>query len=108
MAVEGQAQTAPEYIVHHLTHRSTAPQSGFIDFSVFNVDTIFFSIATLAITLGVLWLASRRATSGVPGRFQAFMEDAGRDGRGTEQVDRPWRPPLHRAARAYGFHLDLS
>jgi F-type H+-transporting ATPase subunit a len=74
MAVEGQAQTAPEYIVHHLTHRSTAPQSGIIDFSVFNVDTIFFSVATLAITLGVLWLASRRATSGVPGRFQSFIE----------------------------------
>jgi F-type H+-transporting ATPase subunit a len=74
MAATGQAPTATEYIVHHLSHLSTAKQKVIVDFSVVNIDTIFFSVATLAITLLVLRAAARRATSGVPGKFQAFIE----------------------------------
>ncbi len=39
-----------------------------------NVDTIFFSVACLALTLFLLYRAAQRATAGVPGRFQAFVE----------------------------------
>jgi F-type H+-transporting ATPase subunit a len=74
MAASGQAPTATEYIVHHLTHLSTGKQKSIIDFSVFNVDTIFFSILVLCGVLLVLWLAARKVTSGVPGRFQAAVE----------------------------------
>jgi len=35
------APTAGEYIVHHLTHLQNQPMSGVIDFSVFNLDSIF-------------------------------------------------------------------
>ncbi len=70
----GQAPTATEYIVHHLTHLSAGKQSVIVDFSVVNVDTIFFSVACLALTLFLLHRAARRATAGVPGRFQAFVE----------------------------------
>lgn len=69
-----QAPTATEYIVHHLTHLSTAKQKFIVDFSVVNVDTLFFSVACLALTLFLLQRAARAATAGVPGRFQAFVE----------------------------------
>jgi len=69
-----QAPTATEYIVHHLTHLSTGKQKFIVDFSVVNVDTIFFSVACLALTLFLLYRAAQRATPGVPGRFQAFVE----------------------------------
>jgi F-type H+-transporting ATPase subunit a len=74
MAASGQAPTATEYIVHHLTHLSTGKQKSIIDFSVFNVDTIFFSVLILGCVWLLLWLAARNVTSGVPGRFQAAIE----------------------------------
>jgi F-type H+-transporting ATPase subunit a len=74
MAATGHAPTATEYIVHHLTHLSTDKQKSIIDFTVFNVDTIFFSILVLCGVLLLLWLAARKVTSGVPGRFQAAVE----------------------------------
>jgi F-type H+-transporting ATPase subunit a len=69
-----EAPTATEYIVHHLAHNATGKQKFIVDFSVVNVDTIFFSVACLALTLFVLYRAAQRATPGVPGRFQAFVE----------------------------------
>jgi F-type H+-transporting ATPase subunit a len=69
-----QAPTATEYIVHHLTHLSTGKQGFIVDFSVVNLDTLFFSICCLGLTLFLLHRAARRATPGVPGRFQAFVE----------------------------------
>jgi len=74
MAATGQAPTATEYIVHHLTHLSTGKQKSIIDFTVFNVDTIVFSVLVLCGVLLLLWLAARKVTSGVPGRFQAAVE----------------------------------
>jgi F-type H+-transporting ATPase subunit a len=69
-----QAPTATEYIVHHLTHLSAGKQTFIVDFSVVNVDTMVFSVACLALTLFLLYRAAQRATPGVPGRFQAFVE----------------------------------
>jgi F-type H+-transporting ATPase subunit a len=37
-------------------------------------DTLAFSLITISIVLGMLYLAARRATSGVPTRFQALVE----------------------------------
>ncbi len=69
-----QAPTATEYIVHHLTHNATEKQKFIVDFSVLNLDTIFFSVVCLLLTLALLRAAAKRATAGVPGRFQAFVE----------------------------------
>ena len=66
--------TAGEYIVHHLTHFQNHPMKGVIDFSVYNIDSIFWSILTGVIGSLLLWKAARNATSGVPGRFQAAVE----------------------------------
>ena len=76
MAADGvtHAPTASEYIIHHLGHLSTKHQEKIIDFSVVNLDTIFWSVAMGIVACTLMWLAARRATSGVPGRFQAFVE----------------------------------
>jgi len=77
MAAQGQdshAPTAGEYIVHHLQHLQSGKQSAVVDFSVVNLDSVFYSIALGVLGCWLLWLAARKATSGVPGRFQAAVE----------------------------------
>jgi len=74
MAAEGHAPTAGEYIVHHLTHLQNKKPEGPFDLSVFNFDSIFFAVMLGALGCFVLWRAARKATSGVPGRFQAAVE----------------------------------
>jgi len=72
--VAEQGKTAGEYIVHHLTHFQNHKPANVVDFTVFNYDSIFWSVLLGAIGCWVLWLAARKATSGVPGRFQAAVE----------------------------------
>ena len=77
MATQGQethAPTAGEYIVHHLQHLQTGKQTGVVDMSVMNMDSLFFSITLGVLGCWLLWLAARKATAGVPGRFQAAVE----------------------------------
>ncbi|MDQ6640691.1 MAG: F0F1 ATP synthase subunit A [Pseudomonadota bacterium] len=74
MAAEEHALTPGEYIIHHLTHFGTGKPKGLVDFSVVNFDSVFFSFALGAIGCFLLWRAARKATSGVPGRFQAAVE----------------------------------
>jgi F-type H+-transporting ATPase subunit a len=66
--------TASEYIVHHLGHLATHHQEKIVDFSILNMDTIFWSVFAGVIGCLLMWLAARKATAGVPGRFQAFVE----------------------------------
>jgi F-type H+-transporting ATPase subunit a len=74
MAAEEHALTPGEYIIHHLTHFGTGKPKGLVDFSVINFDSVAISIGLGVITCFFLWLAARKATSGVPGRFQAAVE----------------------------------
>lgn len=70
------APTAGDYVVHHLTQLNTSghAQTSIVDFSVFNLDTFFFSVAVGAIGLFLMWRLARSVTSGVPGRAQAALE----------------------------------
>jgi F-type H+-transporting ATPase subunit a len=70
------APSAGEYIGHHLTHLNSIghKQAAVIDWSVINVDTLFWSVAMGALAIFLLARAASRATSGVPGRFQAAVE----------------------------------
>ena len=70
------APTASEYIVHHLGHLNNTghKQSLIADFSVVNYDTLFWSISMGLLVVFLLWLGDRRATAGVPGKMQAFVE----------------------------------
>jgi F-type H+-transporting ATPase subunit a len=77
MAAEGHETAAPsagEYIIHHLQHLQNGTQKGIADFSVVNMDSLFFSILLGLIGCFFLWRAAKSATSGVPGRFQAAVE----------------------------------
>ena len=68
------APTASEYIRHHLGHLANHHQEGPVDFNVLHYDTIFWSIAMGVLACLVMWMAARKATAGVPGRFQAAVE----------------------------------
>jgi F-type H+-transporting ATPase subunit a len=68
------APSAGEYIGHHLKHLQNKEMSGVIDFSVFNIDSIFWGILLGVLGSLFLWKAASKATSGVPGRFQAAVE----------------------------------
>jgi F-type H+-transporting ATPase subunit a len=70
----GQGPTAGEYIVHHLTFWQNKRPGNVVDFSVFNWDSMFWAILLGAVTCFFLWSAARKATAGVPGRFQAAVE----------------------------------
>lgn len=62
------------YISHHLTHLASGKQQGLFDPNVLHLDTIFFAVLCGVLVLLALRMAARKATAGVPGRFQAFVE----------------------------------
>lgn len=70
------APTASEYVVHHLTNfnQSGHAQENIIDWSLVNIDSMFWSFGLGILTVFMLWRVASRATSGVPGRFQGFIE----------------------------------
>ena len=71
-AAEQAAESAPsgsEYIVHHLQNLQVGH-----GFWTFNVDSIFFSVLLGLIFVVSFWVAARKATAGVPGKFQNFVE----------------------------------
>jgi F-type H+-transporting ATPase subunit a len=65
-------QTTSEYIQHHLTNLSSVhADKGF--WSI-HIDTLLVSAVLGLIVFGTMWLAARKATSGVPGGLQNFVE----------------------------------
>ena len=75
MAADANAPTASEYIVHHLTHWQNKPQTEIVDFSVFNLDSIFFSVLLGIVGSFFLWKVApchvRRARA-LSGRCRNF------------------------------------
>jgi F-type H+-transporting ATPase subunit a len=69
MATEG-AQTPNEYIVHHLTNL----RAGGEGFMAINADSVFFAVLLAIVFGGSFWLVARKASAGVPGRGQNFVE----------------------------------
>ena len=68
----GSELTPTEYINHHLTFFTKPLGTG--DFWAINVDTVVTSVVLGIIGFGFLWWVVRGATSGVPGKRQAFVE----------------------------------
>ncbi|VTU13139.1 F-ATPase subunit 6 [Variovorax sp. SRS16] len=98
-----QGQTAGEYIIHHLTYFQSHKPSGVVDFTVFNFDSLFFSILLGVIGCWLLWLGARKATSGAPGRFQAAVEIL------VEMVDNQAKGLVHNAtSRKFVAPLGLT
>lgn len=68
--------TPTAYIAEHLQNLNNigGAQSSIIDFNVINLDTLFWTLMMGFLAVGFLLIAAKRATSGVPGRFQALVE----------------------------------
>ena len=71
MATE-HAQTATEYIGHHLTFLHQPIGEG--AFWAVHVDTLVTSLLLGVLAVGLLWWGAQGATSGVPTKRQAFFE----------------------------------
>ena len=69
----GEALTPTSYIQHHL-HNLTfkVVQEG--GFWTIHVDSIVTSVLMGLVMVACFWLATRKATAGVPGKWQAFVE----------------------------------
>src|SRR5579864_567259 len=65
---------ATDYILHHQKNLVNEPAHGIVDFSVINYDTVFFSVLLALLFFGLFWMVARRATAGVPGQVQNFIE----------------------------------
>ncbi len=74
--VAQKALTPTEYIAEHFQNLNTlhAKQEAIVDFSIVNLDTVFWSLLMGLVVVAFLLVAARRATAGVPGRFQALVE----------------------------------
>ncbi|MGI8561187.1 MAG: F0F1 ATP synthase subunit A [Luteimonas sp.] len=61
-----------QYIQHHLQHLQW--KVGDSAFMTINVDSVFFALLLSALFLFFFIRTARKATAGVPGKFQAFVE----------------------------------
>jgi len=72
MAAEHEALTPSSYIGHHLTFfEKPVGQGGFWSL---NLDSLLVSVLLGIAGIGFIWWVVRGATSGVPGKRQAFVE----------------------------------
>jgi F-type H+-transporting ATPase subunit a len=97
MASESGHDTS-SYILHHLTNLKLDLHTWRIDpeatgFWVINLDSIVFSLALALIFVAMFRVAARKATSGVPGGWQSFIELC------VQSVDSQVRDAYHHGAR---------
>jgi F-type H+-transporting ATPase subunit a len=69
-ASQASLPTTTEYIKHHLTFLN----NGHGEFMYMNLDTFWISAIIGAIMFGVFYKAANKATAGVPGKLQNFVE----------------------------------
>ena len=86
MAAEAEL-TPTSYIQHHLKNLTHSVGEG--SFWTLNVDTFVTALLMGLFMVFIFWLATRKATAGVPGKWQAFVEIC------LEFVDRQARDTYH-------------
>ena len=69
MAAESGGGGSAGYIEHHLTNLQAGE-----GFWTFHIDSLFYSVLLGVLFAGSFYFAARRATAGVPGRWQSFVE----------------------------------
>ncbi|MCE0559342.1 MULTISPECIES: F0F1 ATP synthase subunit A [unclassified Motilimonas] len=69
MAAQGEALTASGYIQHHLTNLAVGE-----GFWTWHIDSLLFSVGLGALFLWVFYKVGQKATVGVPGKLQCFIE----------------------------------
>ena len=72
MSVEHEPVSQTEYIQHHLHHLQVPVGEG--TFMRINIDSVFFFALMALVFLFVFLRVSRKATAGVPGKLQCFIE----------------------------------
>lgn len=88
----GEALTPTSYIQHHL-HNLTVPLKEGSRFWVLHVDTLVMAVLMGLLMVFAFWLATRKATAGVPGKWQAFVEIC------LEFVDRQAKDTYHGSSK---------
>lgn len=68
------AMKPAEYVTHHLQHLTYAGDSEFISLSAWHLDTLIFSTILGLVFLTLFRIVAVRATAGVPGKLQNFVE----------------------------------
>ena len=94
----GSGHDTSGYILHHLTNLKLDLHTWRIDpeatgFWVINLDSIVFSLALALIFVVMFRVAARKATSGVPGGWQSFIELC------VQSVDSQVRDAYHHGAK---------
>ncbi len=79
--------TATDYIEHHLQNLTVQVSEG--AFWQLHLDTLISSVFLGLLMVFAFWMATRKATAGVPGKWQAFVEMM------LEFVDRQARDTYH-------------
>ncbi len=74
-------ESATQYIAHHITFLTNHPAHGLLDFSVVNLDSVFFSVLLAVVFAGTFYFVARKATSGVPGKTAEFRRTGESSGR---------------------------
>ncbi|BDX08696.1 F0F1 ATP synthase subunit A [Planctobacterium marinum] len=83
MAASGGELTGSQYILHHLTNAKMCSTDAGLAFNkacadsgfwVWHIDTLAWSIALGILFLAVFRSAAKKADTGVPGKFQCFIE----------------------------------
>jgi F-type H+-transporting ATPase subunit a len=72
--VAAESGGSSNYVQHHLTHWQVSVGDGW--FWTLHLDSLLMSALIGLLGLGTFYVMARRATSGVPGKFQAFIEMA--------------------------------
>ncbi|MBS0433190.1 MAG: F0F1 ATP synthase subunit A [Proteobacteria bacterium] len=93
-----EAPSSSSYILHHLTYLQLDLRTWKIvensqNFWVVNIDSIFFSVLLGLVFIGLFWPMARRATHGVPARWQNFVEVC------TEFVDGQVKDAFHQKSK---------
>src|SRR5438876_4232671 len=65
---------AATYIQHHLTFFAKPVGDSTDGFWTIHYDTLITSLILGIVVLGFIWLVTRKATTGVPSKTQAFVE----------------------------------
>lgn len=83
--------TPTGYIQHHLQNLTVQVQEG--GFWTLHVDTLITAVLMGLLMVFAFWMATRRPTAGVPGKWQAFVEIM------LEFVDRQARDTYHGSSK---------
>lgn len=83
--------TPTSYIQHHLQNLTVSTGEG--GFWTLHLDTLITAVFMGALMVFLFWLATRKATAGVPGKWQAFVEIC------LEFVDKQARDTYHGSSK---------